>query len=102
MGKEAHVERNEPCPCGSGKKYKHCCLGKPPPEVRRRRGLLAGVVAVAGVGLGIATGILSGPISGIGAGGAVLVVAAVIYIIRDPPPPQPGKGRRPAGLNFGR
>jgi uncharacterized protein len=21
--------RNEPCPCGSGKKYKHCCLGKP-------------------------------------------------------------------------
>jgi hypothetical protein len=21
--------RNDPCPCGSGKKYKHCCLGKP-------------------------------------------------------------------------
>jgi len=20
--------RNKPCPCGSGKKYKHCCLGK--------------------------------------------------------------------------
>ena len=20
--------RNEPCPCGSGKKYKNCCLGK--------------------------------------------------------------------------
>ena len=20
--------RNEPCPCGSGKKYKHCCEGK--------------------------------------------------------------------------
>jgi SEC-C motif-containing protein len=20
--------RNEPCPCGSGKKYKHCCLAK--------------------------------------------------------------------------
>jgi uncharacterized protein YecA (UPF0149 family) len=19
--------RNDPCPCGSGKKYKHCCLG---------------------------------------------------------------------------
>ncbi|MDY7109772.1 MAG: SEC-C metal-binding domain-containing protein, partial [Planctomycetota bacterium] len=19
------VGRNEPCPCGSGKKYKHCC-----------------------------------------------------------------------------
>jgi len=22
------VGRNEPCPCGSGKKYKHCCLSK--------------------------------------------------------------------------
>lgn len=20
--------RNQPCPCGSGKKYKHCCLAK--------------------------------------------------------------------------
>ena len=22
------VGRNEPCPCGSGKKFKRCCLGK--------------------------------------------------------------------------
>lgn len=22
------VGRNEPCPCGSGKKYKQCCWGK--------------------------------------------------------------------------
>ena len=22
------VGRNDPCPCGSGKKYKRCCLGK--------------------------------------------------------------------------
>src|SRR5271157_1044572 len=22
------VGRNDPCPCGSGKKYKHCCQGK--------------------------------------------------------------------------
>jgi uncharacterized protein len=21
------IERNDPCPCGSGKKYKHCCFG---------------------------------------------------------------------------
>lgn len=20
------IGRNEPCPCGSGKKYKHCCI----------------------------------------------------------------------------
>lgn len=23
------IGRNAPCPCGSGKKYKHCCLNKP-------------------------------------------------------------------------
>ncbi len=22
--------RNDPCPCGSGRKFKHCCAGKPP------------------------------------------------------------------------
>src|SRR5271165_1431446 len=22
------LRRNDPCPCGSGKKYKHCCLKK--------------------------------------------------------------------------
>ncbi|MDE7186730.1 MAG: SEC-C domain-containing protein [Lachnospiraceae bacterium] len=21
-------DRNDPCPCGSGKKYKHCCMKK--------------------------------------------------------------------------
>ncbi len=24
--KEKKVGRNEPCPCGSGKKYKKCCI----------------------------------------------------------------------------
>jgi uncharacterized protein len=23
-----HVGRNDPCPCGSGQKYKRCCLGR--------------------------------------------------------------------------
>lgn len=23
------IGRNDPCPCGSGKKYKSCCFGKP-------------------------------------------------------------------------
>ncbi len=26
--KEKKIGRNEPCPCGSGKKYKKCCMGK--------------------------------------------------------------------------
>ncbi len=28
--------RNDPCPCGSGKKYKKCCLGKGPPPAPDR------------------------------------------------------------------
>ena len=27
--REVKIGRNDPCPCGSGKKYKQCCLGKP-------------------------------------------------------------------------
>ncbi len=26
--KTAKISRNDPCPCGSGKKYKRCCEGK--------------------------------------------------------------------------
>ncbi|MGA2149181.1 MAG: SEC-C metal-binding domain-containing protein [Bryobacteraceae bacterium] len=26
---EPKIGRNEPCPCGSGQKYKRCCLNKP-------------------------------------------------------------------------
>jgi SEC-C motif len=29
------IGRNEPCPCGSGKKFKRCCLGAPDAGVRR-------------------------------------------------------------------
>jgi len=28
--------RNEPCPCGSGKKYKKCCFGKEEAEATER------------------------------------------------------------------
>jgi hypothetical protein len=31
-----HPGRNEPCPCGSGKKYKHCCLEKDEEAERAR------------------------------------------------------------------
>ncbi|GAB4321169.1 MAG: preprotein translocase subunit SecA [Candidatus Sumerlaeia bacterium] len=35
------VGRNEPCPCGSGKKYKHCC-GNPKNQPQRTGGYLSG------------------------------------------------------------
>jgi hypothetical protein len=32
--KVARPGRNEPCPCGSGRKYKQCCLDKDEAEAR--------------------------------------------------------------------
>ncbi len=28
--RRGRVGRNDPCPCGSGRKFKKCCLGKVP------------------------------------------------------------------------
>lgn len=36
MSSKKH-SRNDPCPCGSGKKYKHCCFGKDIDEESPRR-----------------------------------------------------------------
>jgi len=32
MSGKTKIGRNEPCPCGSGQKYKYCCIGKTPRE----------------------------------------------------------------------
>jgi len=41
----AKAGRNEPCPCGSGKKYKHCCL--PKDEASEREQFAAAAAAAA-------------------------------------------------------
>ena len=33
----AAAGRNDPCPCGSGRKYKHCCLEKDEAKARAAR-----------------------------------------------------------------
>jgi hypothetical protein len=39
--------RNDPCPCGSGDKYKKCCAGKPDASQKARsRGLAALLIVV--------------------------------------------------------
>ena len=41
--------RNDPCPCGSGKKYKHCCEAKTGPMSRHKSlVLVAAVLVIAG------------------------------------------------------
>ncbi len=45
--------RNEPCPCGSGKKYKHCCAGK---EARSKQTMWASAL----IALVLLGGLLAG------------------------------------------
>jgi hypothetical protein len=33
----AHIGRNDPCHCGSGRKHKHCCLAKDEAKLRAAR-----------------------------------------------------------------
>src|SRR5688572_6625146 len=48
------ASRNEPCPCGSGKKYKHCCAGKPRAGAEKLiPWLLAGALALALLWVGV-------------------------------------------------
>ncbi len=52
----AKIGRNQPCPCGSGKKYKHCCLSRDQASraqaARKAQEPLPAVVAPAGFHLG--------------------------------------------------
>ena len=50
MSTQPTVGRNEPCPCGSGKKYKFCCEGRHDVvEEARRSPWLVGGLAVVGI-----------------------------------------------------
>jgi hypothetical protein len=42
------VSRNAPCPCGSGKKYKHCCYRKDNPSTESGPKFPIGTVALYG------------------------------------------------------
>ena len=98
VGKE--ISRNDRCPCGSGKKYKNCCLGKAPPAVRRRRGFLSILLVVASLGGGIYAGIAKGVGLGIAIAGAGLTVAILISAMLSPPSSKGSDGA--ANINFGK
>lgn len=52
------VGRNDPCPCGSGNKFKNCCVGK---SSRMSRGIIALIVVVATIAaIGLIPSLLSG------------------------------------------
>jgi len=92
------VPRNAPCPCGSGKKYKQCHLGKTV-EVKSPKVMLPIILASVAIVLGVYIGIASGPTLGISVGAGGLIIVSLIVLLRDPPPP--GGGGDPGAINFG-
>jgi len=97
------VGRNEPCPCGSGKKYKQCHLGQELEQARDPIGsqgpkVFAAIAAVglASAGLGMGFGSDVGTIA-LGLG---LVGLAAFFILKNMPPPG-GGGKDPGAINFG-
>jgi hypothetical protein len=96
----AQVSRNDPCPCGSGLKYKRCCLGKRPPMRGRR--LLWYVLLFAGiVGAATAVSLLHDLKSGLGVGAGLLLLAGILIVVRGAPPSRGSRGG-PSDINFGR
>jgi hypothetical protein len=92
------IQRNDLCACGSGKKYKKCCIGKPAYDSgpHRRRLLLVALVAVAiTAGVWFAFGnrpaLLTGTLGG--------VVLGALALFHDPP--SSTSGGDPASINFG-
>ncbi len=90
----APLSRNQPCPCGSGKKYKHCCalkayVAKPDAELPQKkfwRPVTYGFLALA-----FAVAILVGALKDVNAGlwvfAAELGIFFIVYALSDPPPP---------------
>ena len=92
--------RNAPCPCGSGKKYKHCCLGKPVALSRTKARLLILAAFLAVLGAAFLTAQFVSVRSGGYLGVAGLLALVGYLVLRNPPP---GSGRSGADrIDFGR
>lgn len=93
------VGRNDPCPCGSGKKHKHCCLKSGGPEKTRRQRHIV-IVAGCALALTILVGLTVSNEAGIVVG-AVGASAIGLWLWLTTPPPA-GGGGDPGAINFGR
>ncbi|WP_428266053.1 SEC-C metal-binding domain-containing protein [Haliangium sp.] len=95
----ATVSRNDPCPCGSGKKYKHCHLNKPI-DTKSPRLWIPLFLCVIAIGAGILVGLQHRASTGISVSAGGLIVLGILWLLRSPPPPNKGGGD-PGAINFG-
>lgn len=94
------ASRNDPCPCGSGQKYKRCCIDKVEGGPRIDRKTL-GICLVAAVVVGLALGFFSGVRDGLLGGLTAAMFVGGFQILRNPPPPS-GRSGNAAGIDFGK
>ena len=101
MASSTETGRNDPCPCGSGKKYKRCCLGTAQDPESAPKNTLPTLIVM---GLGLVLALVVFVTSGAGNSGLILVVAGLIaggtYVFTNMPPPNSNSGS-PGGINFG-
>jgi len=95
------IGRNDSCPCGSGKKYKRCCLGtEADPQEVPKKTLPALVVLVLGLVLAVVVMVMSDAGNGVLCAVVTLMFAGGTYVFTNMPPPNTNSGS-PGGINFG-
>ena len=105
------ISRNALCPCGSGKKYKYCCIGQPLPgeegspaaqrEASSDQKKWIAYCAVSGIIVAVAASMWRDTYTGLVVAAAWTLASIAFLIFRNPPPPNDNPGN-PAGLDFGR
>ena len=92
------VGRNAPCPCGSGKKYKVCCLNASAtqdPRMQRLMMITGALSLIAGVVVGFNSTPKNGLFTTLG-----ILIAVFLFVILTKPPSSRGKGGGDQ-INFG-
>ncbi len=86
--------RNAPCPCGSGKKYKHCCALKPSSDKpstssssRHWFDRNTRILSALALALAVAIGVWKGVYPALIVLAAEVACIAIYLALRDPPPP---------------
>ena len=94
--------RNSPCPCGSGNKFKHCCMGKPAPSVERKKiRRISGGICLVSVIFALSTGYYWGWETSAVIAVLGLMLGGGIALFVKPPPST--KDRSSSGsIDFGR
>lgn len=95
------VSRNDPCPCGSGQKYKRCCIDKKPVVGGKKSWLFLLLFLAVAVGASVAVGVFYGWKSGAGTATAMALIGGILHVVRAPPPSSGKKGGA-SDINFGR